>query len=43
MPVDDRIRAYYWRLRTFLAEKAAVLNPKHPDYAVVSKIEALIS
>jgi hypothetical protein len=32
MPVDGRIRAYYWSLRTFLAEKATILNPEHPDY-----------
>jgi len=31
MPVDGRIRAYYWSLRTFLEEKAAILNPEHPD------------
>ena len=32
MPVDGRIRAYYWSLRVFLEEKAAILNPEHPDY-----------
>jgi len=32
MPVDGRIRAYYWNLRVFLEEKAAILNPEHPDY-----------
>ena len=32
MPVDGRIRAYYWSLRTFLEEKTTILNPEHPDY-----------
>ena len=32
MPVDGRIRAYYWNLCAFLEEKAAILNPRHPDY-----------
>lgn len=32
MPVDGRIRAYYWSIRAFLAEKTAILNLEHPDY-----------
>ena len=32
MPVDGRFRDYYWKLRTFLATKAAILDEEHDEY-----------
>jgi len=32
MPSNGRIRQYYWRLRTFLEEKAAILDRESKDY-----------
>jgi len=32
MPADGRFRDYYWRLRAFLAEKAAILDEAHEEH-----------